>query len=281
MEGTLVNLPAVVELKRKYKFYLYVDEAHSIGAMGPNGRGVIDYFRIDPREVDILMGTFTKSFGASGGYIAGSKALISRLRLRTHAGPYAESMSPSVLTQIIASMSSIMGVTDDVSQTLTFPSLAPSSAVPQWILEQLPPALRDGSEGKERLQRLAFNARYLSRALYRLGFITFGHADSAIIPLLLFHPGKMGVFSRLMLERKTPIVVVVVGYPATPLITSRVRFCLSAAHTKEDVDILLRAIDEVGDALDLKHGTIKNRWTIDEVCARAVELVNLEEEDDA
>ncbi|KAG8923884.1 serine palmitoyltransferase component [Tulasnella sp. 417] len=78
---------------------------------------------------------------------------------------------------------------------------------------------------------------------------------------------------------KTPIVVVVVGYPATPLVTSRVRFCLSAAHTKEDVDTLLRAIDEVGTALDLKHGKPKNRWTIDEVCARAVELVNLEEDD--
>ncbi|KAG8940208.1 serine palmitoyltransferase component [Tulasnella sp. 424] len=275
MEGTLVNLPALVELKRKYKFYLYVDEAHSIGATGPHGRGVVDYFSIDPREVDILMGTFTKSFGASGGYIAGSKSLISRLRVRTHAGPYAESMSPAVLTQIIASMSSIMGVTEDVSQTVSFPSHAPASAVPQWILEQLPPALRDGSEGKERLQRLAFNARYLSRALYRLGFIIFGHADSAIIPLLLFNPGKMGVFSRLMLERKTPIVVVIAGYPATSLVTSRVRFCLSASHTKEDVDTLLRAIDEVGTALDLKHGNIKNRWTIDEVCARAVELVNL------
>ncbi|KAG8908292.1 serine palmitoyltransferase component [Tulasnella sp. 403] len=258
MEGTLVNLPAIMDLKKRYKaclaFYLYVDEAHSIGAMGPHGRGVVDYFKINPHDVDILMGTFTKSFGASGGYIAGNKALISRLRLRTHAGPYAESMSPAVLTQIIASMSSIMGVADEPALTVSFPSPAPASAIPPWLLDQLPPALRDGSEGRERLRRLAFNARYLSRALIKLGFITFGHADSAIIPLLLFNPGKMGLFSRLMLERKTPIVVVVVGYPATPLVTSRVRFCLSAAHTKEDVDTLLRAIDDVGDLLDLKHG---------------------------
>lgn len=55
------------------KTYLYVDEAHSIGALGPHGGGVVDYFGVDPKDVDIHMGTFTKSFGAAGGYIAGSK----------------------------------------------------------------------------------------------------------------------------------------------------------------------------------------------------------------
>ena len=248
--------------------------------MGPNGRGVIDYFGINPAHVDLLMGTFTKSFGASGGYIAGSKAIIARLRTRTHAGPYAESISPPVLTQIIASMSSIMGVEPTPapnscgdSKALVFPGRAPASALPTWM--DLPLALRDGSEGQERLRRLAFNSRYLSRALVKLGFITYGHSDSPIIPLLLFNPGKMCVFSRMMLERKTPIVVVVVGYPATPLITSRVRFCLSASHTKEDVDTLLRACDEVGDVLDLKHGN-GERWSIDEVMSRAIELVAME-----
>lgn len=53
--------------------YLYLDEAHSIGALGENGRGVLDYYGCDPNDVDILMGTFTKSFGSAGGYIAGSK----------------------------------------------------------------------------------------------------------------------------------------------------------------------------------------------------------------
>ena len=67
-------LPEVIALKKKYKAYLFLDEAHSIGALGPNGRGVVDYFDCDPRDVDILMGTFTKSFGAAGGYIAGTKA---------------------------------------------------------------------------------------------------------------------------------------------------------------------------------------------------------------
>ena len=259
------------------QFYLYVDEAHSIGAMGPNGRGVVDYFHVNPTEIDILMGTFTKSFGASGGYISGPKALISKLRLRTHAGPYAESMSPSVLTQIVASMSSIMGVSTTPIPALAFPAPAPVTSLPSWVYDALTPQLRDGSEGRERLRRLAFNARYLSRGLHKLGFITFGHADSAIIPLLICNPGKMGAFSRMMLERKTPIVVVVVGYPATPLVTSRVRFCLSASHTKADVDLLLRAIDEVGDALDLKIGRQGGRWGIEEVVERAVELVQMED----
>lgn len=56
--------------------YLYVDEAHSIGALGPHGGGVVDYYGVDPKDVDIHMGTFTKSFGAAGGYIAGSKVCI-------------------------------------------------------------------------------------------------------------------------------------------------------------------------------------------------------------
>lgn len=56
-----------------FQTYLFVDEAHSIGALGPNGGGVVDYYGVDPKEVDIHMGTFTKSFGAAGGYIAGSK----------------------------------------------------------------------------------------------------------------------------------------------------------------------------------------------------------------
>lgn len=73
MEGSIVRLPEVIALKKKYKAYLYLDEAHSIGALGPRGRGVVDYFNLDPTDVDIMMGTFTKSFGAAGGYIGGRK----------------------------------------------------------------------------------------------------------------------------------------------------------------------------------------------------------------
>ncbi|KAL1410761.1 serine palmitoyltransferase component [Vanrija albida] len=299
MEGTLVNLPVLLDLKQRYKFYLYVDEAHSVGAMGPNGRGVCDYFGIDPREVDILMGTFTKSFGAAGGYIAGNKDIIDSLRVKSHAFAYAEAMSPPILVQIIASMSAIMGVAPPLNPPLDREAFdhedesalsvwsrnvsfgpTPREALPTWM--SLPPAMANGTEGREKLRRLAFNSRYLSSGLRKLGFIVYGHRDSPIIPLLLFNPGKMGMFSRMMLNRvgpdKTPIAVVIVAYPATPLITSRVRFCLSASHTKNDIDLLLRAVDEVGEILGLKY--THERWSVDRVIASAEELVAAHNLDD-
>jgi serine palmitoyltransferase len=285
-------LQKITGINHFFQFHLFVDEAHSIGAIGPHGRGVCDYFNIPPRDIDILMGTFTKSFGAAGGYISGSKALISALRLHGHSGAYAESMTPPVLTQLVAAMASIMGIRPTATParaalTLTasnssstirvsaeehhHPGPAPASALPTWM--NLPPGLRDGSEGLSRLRRLAFNSRYLARALKKLGFITYGHPSSPIVPLLIFNPGKLPMFHRMMKERATPVLVVVVAYPATPLISGRVRFCLSASHTKEDVDVVLKACDEVGDMLDLKHGT-GERWPLQEIIDRSVELVN-------
>lgn len=255
------------------------------------------------------MGTFTKSFGAAGGYISGDKALIDRIRLTNHANVYGETLAPPVLTQIIGSMASIMGAGNDAAEKALLPS---------WV--DLPASLLDGTEGRERLRRLAFNARYLSSGLRKLGFIVYGHRDSPIIPLLIFHPAKMPLFSRMMLDRskslppsqrpwvveerdsdednnnaaklplgmddpadlsladrpsRPPIVVVVVAYPATPLISSRVRFCVSASHTKKDMDDILRACDEVGSLLNMKYGSggAGGRWPVDEVIERCEELV--------
>ena len=73
MEGSIVKLRDVIHLKKKYKAYLYLDEAHSIGAIGCHGRGVVDYWDCNPEDVDIMMGTFTKSFASAGGYIGGKK----------------------------------------------------------------------------------------------------------------------------------------------------------------------------------------------------------------
>lgn len=222
MEGTMVNLPGILDLKDRYKFYLFVDEAHSIGALGPRGKGVCDYFSIDPRRIDILMGTFTKSFGANGGYVAADKAIIDKLRVINAGTMFGETPSPPVLTQIAASLRVIDG------------EIAPG-------------------QGLERLERLAFNSRYLRLGLKRLGFIVYGHDDSPIIPVMLYNPAKIPAFSHEMLKRK--IAVVVVGYPATPLISSRARFCVSAAHTKDDLDRLLAACDEAGDILQLKFSS--------------------------
>lgn len=290
MEGTLLNLPKIVELKQKYKFYLYVDEAHSIGSLGSRGRGVTDYFNIPPGSIDILMGTFSKGFGAAGGYISGPKSLINALRLRSHSGPHAEAIPPSVITQVVVSMASIMGVAPAPQSTKsTFsPSLdsaivapkesvtelagmAPASMLPTWMI--LRPSLADGSEARMRMGRLAFNCRYLHMGLKKLGLIVYGHASSPIIPLLIFNPGKLPVFVRMMRARPIPIAVVVVTYPATSFWAGRVRLCPSASHTKEDIDTVLRACDEVGGILDMKYGS-SERWGIDEVCERAVELVH-------
>lgn len=219
MEGTMCNLPGLVQLKKKYKFNLFVDEAHSVGGLGPHGKGVCDYFGIDPAEIDILMGTLTKSFGANGGYIAADKHIIAKLRATNAATIYGEAPTPPVLMQIKSSLEMI----------------------------------RDSPEGKERLQRLAFNSRYLRLGLKRLGLIVYGCDDSPIIPVMLYNPGKMPAFSHEMLRRK--ISVVVVGYPATPLQSARARFCVSAAHNKDDLDRMLRACDEIGDALDIKFSS--------------------------
>ncbi|XBW36149.1 hypothetical protein QEN19_001729 [Hanseniaspora menglaensis] len=247
MEGTMCNLPDLIKLKKKYKCYLFVDEAHSIGAMGPTGRGVCEYFGIDPKNIDVLMGTFTKSFGAAGGYVASSKDVINRLRLDLTTQNYSESSPTPVLSQIYSSMKIIMG-------------------------EMNP------GEGLERLSRITFNSRYLRLGLQRLGFIVYGIADSPVVPLLLYAPSKMPAFSRLMLERN--IAVVIVAYPATPLTESRVRFCVSASLTKEDIDYVLRHVDEIGDMLFLKTssgiggGSLNGkppRWNIEDVISKTPE----------
>ncbi|KAF4119770.1 serine palmitoyltransferase [Geosmithia morbida] len=222
MEGTMCDLPGIVALRRKYKFYLFVDEAHSVGALGPRGRGVCDYFGIDTSEVDILMGTLTKSFGANGGYIAADRDIIEKLRVTNAATQLGEAPAPCVLMQILASLKMITG------------ELCPG-------------------QGEERLRRIAFNSRYLRLGLKRLGYIVYGHDDSPIIPVMLYHPAKISAFSHEMLRRQ--ISVVVVGYPATPLITSRARFCVSAAHNKDDLDRLLAACDEVADAMALRYSS--------------------------
>ncbi|XP_029316374.1 serine palmitoyltransferase 2-like [Cottoperca gobio] len=224
MEGSVVRLPEVIALKKRYRAYLYLDEAHSIGALGPRGRGVVDYFGLDPCDVDVMMGTFTKSFGAAGGYIAGKRELIEYLRSHSHSAVYATSMSPPVLEQIVTSMKCIMG--------------------------------EDGTTiGCDRLRRLAENTVYFRRRLQEMGFIIYGNEDSPVVPMMLYMPAKIGAFGREMLKRN--IGVVGVGFPATPIIESRARFCISASHTKDVLDRALSVISEVGDLLQLKYSRRK------------------------
>jgi len=220
MEGIICKLPELIRIKKKYKCYLYVDEAHSIGALGQRGRGVCDYFGVSPSDVDLLMGTFTKSFGSVGGYVAASKDVITYLRTSSFGMIYSNSMSPVCAQQTLAALHVIMG--------------------------------KDGTDtGAKKLLQLRENSNYFRNKLKELGFIVFGNADSPIVPLMLYHPTKFIALSRALLKRG--IAIVVVGAPATSRNTGRARFCLSASHTKEDLDRALTEISEIGENVHAKY----------------------------
>jgi serine palmitoyltransferase len=104
MEGEICDLKSIIAVVKKYGVYVYVDEAHSIGALGRNGRGVCEYCGVDPADIDILMGTFTKSFGGMGGYIAGSRELIAYLRRASAGTVYHCSLSPVVTKQVFRAL---------------------------------------------------------------------------------------------------------------------------------------------------------------------------------
>ncbi|CAG4967019.1 unnamed protein product [Colias eurytheme] len=216
MEGSIVPLAALIALKKQLGLYIYLDEAHSVGAMGPRGRGITDYAGVDPKDVDILMGTFTKSFGAAGGYIAGSSQLIRSVRALGHGHAYAHSMAPPVAAQVLAAMRAIA---------------APA--------------------GRRRVAALARNAHYFRERLRAMGVVTFGHLDSPVVPMLVYTFSKMAATVERLQQRR--VATVGVGFPATPLNKARIRFCLSAAHTREQLDECLAAIEAVVDELGLRY----------------------------
>ena len=155
-------------------------------------------------------------------------------------------MSPPIAQQIISSLRTIMGKCGGSG---------------------------DDNDGQKRIQQLAWNSHYFRERLVKMGFIVYGNNDSPVVPLMLYMPAKIwytflgrisfsyliqyfpfifdSAFNHEMLKRG--IAVVTVGFPATRLTESRVRFCLSASHTKEMLDKALQAIDEVGDLLYLKY----------------------------
>lgn len=232
MEGSVVRLPEIIAIKKKYKAYLYLDEAHSIGAIGSTGRGVVDYWGCDHKDVDLLMGTFTKSFGAAGGYIAGSKKLMDYISMNSHSNCYASSMSPPVAMQCIKALEQIMGI--------------------------------DGSgAGVRRIRQLADNTYYFRDKLIKMGFIVYGNMASPVVPVMLYMPSKIAGFNRLMLEHG--VACVTVGFPATSLTGGRVRFCLSAAHTREMLDKALNAMDICGHMCGVRYSQLNTHRTLPEV----------------
>ncbi|XP_070712282.1 serine palmitoyltransferase 2-like, partial [Pempheris klunzingeri] len=220
MEGTIVNLPRIIEIKKKYKVSVFLDEAHSIGAIGANGKGVVDYYNCNPTDIDILMGTFSKSFGASGGYIAGSKRLMDYIRCNSCCTYYANCMAPPIAAQCLAALRQIM----DTS--------------PKSI-------------GSVRIKNLHQNTKYFREKLLNLGFYIVGDDDSPVVPLVFGLFGVIHEFSIFMSNNN--IGAIIVGFPATALDGARCRFCISSSHSREMLDYIITKINEFGDKYHLKY----------------------------
>jgi serine palmitoyltransferase len=110
----------------------------------------------------------------------------------------------------------------------------------------------DGTNiGKQKLQSLRDNANYFRMRLEDMGLHVLGSYDSPVIPVMLYNPTKIAAFSRECLKRG--LAVVVVGFPAVPILMSRARFCISAGHTREQLDYALDEIDDIADTLKLKY----------------------------
>lgn len=220
MEGELARLHEIVKVKKKYKAYLWLDEAHSIGALGSNGRGVCENLGVDTKDVDIMMGTFTKSFGSCGGYVAGDKALIDYLRVACPANLFATAMSPPAVEMVLSALHVVLG--------------------------------KDGTDrGRKKIAQLKDNANYFRRRLLEKGFNVLGDWDSPVMPVMIFNPAKLPAASREMLKRG--VAVVVVGFPATPLLTARMRVCISASHSREDLDFALEVFDDLAEKCQLRY----------------------------
>jgi len=219
MEGELCRLPQIVEVAKRYGAYVYLDEAHSIGAVGDSGRGVCQELGVDTSLVDVMMGTFTKSFGAAGGYVAGSRALVEELRRHSAGCTDAVSMPPAVCVQVKQALRVISGA--------------------------------DGTDvGRQKIQQLRDNSLFFREGLKQLGLEVLGEHPSPIMPVMLYQPYKIGDFSRLAFEKG--LAVVVVGAPAVPLYLARVRFCISAAHSRADLEAALASVASVADQLCLR-----------------------------
>ncbi|KAL2634977.1 hypothetical protein R1flu_006456 [Riccia fluitans] len=220
MEGELCRLKEIVAVTKKYKAYLYLDEAHSIGAIGKSGKGICELQGVDPANVDIMMGTFTKSFGSCGGYIAGSKELIQYLKSVSPGHLYATAMSPPAVQQVISALRLIRG--------------------------------EDGTDrGARKLAQVRENSNFFREELRKMGCEVLGDADSPVMPVMLYNPAKIPAFNRECFKRN--VAVVTVAFPATPLLLSRARVCISAAHTREDLVRGLEVISEVSDMVKLKY----------------------------
>ncbi|WP_315548118.1 serine palmitoyltransferase [Prevotella koreensis] len=204
MEGDLANLPEIVKLKKKYDASLYVDEAHGLGVFGREGRGVCDHFGVTD-DVDIIMGTFSKSLASIGGFVAADFDTINFLRHTCRTYIFSASNSPSA-------------------------TAAAREAL--HILRKEP----------ERIERLWQVTRYALRRFREEGF-EIGDTESPIIPLYVRDVEKTFLVTKLAFDNGVFINPVIP--PACAPQDTLVRFALMATHTEEQVERGVKALKEI------------------------------------
>ncbi|UYO73917.1 aminotransferase class I/II-fold pyridoxal phosphate-dependent enzyme [Halomonas qinghailakensis] len=197
MDGDIPELPRFIEIKQRHQAWLMVDEAHSFGVMGDTGLGLREHFAIDPTDVDIWMGTMSKTLSGCGGYIAGNKALVETLRYFAPGFLYSVGMPAQVAA----------------------PSLK--------VLELMP-------QETERVTRLQAISRYFLEQAQARGMDTGHSIGSAVVPVIVGSSPLAAHLSHALLEQHINVQPIL--YPAVPEKSARLRFFLSCEHTEAHID---------------------------------------------
>src|SRR5215468_8649931 len=210
MDGDIGPLPGLCELAEKYGAIMMVDDAHSSGVLGRNGRGTIDHFNVHGR-VDVQVGTLSKAIGALGGYVCGSRDLIDFLYHRARPFLFSTSHPPSVAATCMAAFE---------------------------VLEQEP----------ERIEKLWDNTRFWKKELGLLGFDIGGKttpaSETPITPIII-GDGKLTMeFSRELFQEG--VLGTGITFPTVPEGKARVRTIMTATHTKEELTQALDVLGRVG-----------------------------------
>jgi 8-amino-7-oxononanoate synthase len=196
MDGDYPDLPRFVEIKRRHRAFLMVDEAHSFGVMGAKGLGIRDHFGLRADDVDIWMGTLSKSLASCGGYIAGEAALVEHLKFLAPGFLYSVGMSPPVAAAAFAALQRLL-------------------AEPNRV---------------ETLQ--ARGASFLRQA-QAAGIDTGSSAGLAVIPAIVGSSVKATRLSTALLERGINVQPIL--YPAVPEKSARLRFFVSCEHSEAEI----------------------------------------------
>ena len=210
MEGDLANLPEIIRLKHKYNATVMVDEAHGIGVFGRDGRGVCDYFGLTD-EVDIIMGTFSKSLASIGGFVAADKSIINWLRHNARTYIFSASNTPAATAAAMEAL---------------------------HIIQREP----------ERIKALWEVTNYALDRFRENGF-EIGDTQSPIIPLYVRDTDKTFLVTKLAFEEGVFINPVIP--PACAPQDTLVRFALMATHTKEQVDLAVEKLVKVFRELEI------------------------------